>query len=252
MVDSLQVTAVDLSAVDKNIDTFQVLDKVRVQSSADASLAADFLLTDRTYNLLDPSQDTIVLGKEVVSLSGADASGDWDNQNAINRVETTIRQEYTANIEQAVQTTTESYSSLIQQTEKKIMSEVSEAYYTGDEVDKRIATSVTQTVEGWSLDFETLEKKVDDNDALARAQYEEVKKYIRFVDGNILLGEEKNPLELKIQKDRISFYDDGAEVAYFSNKKLTVYDGNFLNSLTIGSFAFIPRTNGNLSLVKVG
>ena len=56
---------------------------------------------------------------------------------------------------------------------------------------------------------------------------------------------------LHIENNRIGFLDDGAEVAYFSNKKLNVTDGHFLNSLRIGSFAFVPRANGNLSLMKV-
>ena len=46
--------------------------------------------------------------------------------------------------------------------------------------------------------------------------------------------------------------DNGAEVAYFSNNQLIITDGHFLNSLRIGAFAWVPRENGNLSLVKVG
>ena len=56
---------------------------------------------------------------------------------------------------------------------------------------------------------------------------------------------------IRIENDRIGFLDDGAEVAYLSNKKLTVTDGQFLNSLRVGAFAWVPRANGNLSLVKV-
>jgi hypothetical protein len=83
------------------------------------------------------------------------------------------------------------------------------------------------------------------------AQFEEIRKYIRFVDGNILLGEEGNTLTLRIENDRISFLDSGLEVAYFSNNKLYVTDGEFLNSLQLGNFAFMPRENGNLSFAKI-
>jgi len=86
----------------------------------------------------------------------------------------------------------------------------------------------------------------------ARAQFTESSKYIRFVDGNIELGENGNSIMLRIENDRISFIDDGAEVAYISDKHLNILDGTFVHSLQIGRFGFIPRENGNLSLVKVG
>jgi hypothetical protein len=44
---------------------------------------------------------------------------------------------------------------------------------------------------------------------------------------------------------------DGAEVSYFSNRKLYVTDAHFLHSLQLGSFAFMPRANGNLSFKKI-
>lgn len=251
MVTSLQLSAVDLSALDKNIDTFQVLDLVRVRSKPH-NVDEDFLLTDRTYNLLDPSQDKVTLGKEVATLTGADVAGDRHNRDELHKTEGSIRGDYMNGIADAVRETTTTLLSQIQQTETKILAEVSETYATNDEVDRMISSRVEQTAEGWEYTFSELEKKVDENDTAAREQYAEQKKYIRFVDGNIHLGEEGNVLALQIKKDRISFYDAGAEVAYFSNKQLYVLDGHFLNSLQIGAFAFLPRDNGNLSLVKVG
>ena len=251
LVTSLQLSAVDLSALDKDIDTFQVLDLVRVRSKPH-NVDEDFLLTDRVYDLLDPSRDKVTLGKEISTLTGADVAGDRNNRDELHKTEAVIRDEYMNGIADAVQETTTTLMSQIQQTESRILAEVSTTYATNDEVDRMIATKVEQTAEGWEYSFTELEKKVDENDAEAREQYAEQKKYIRFSDGNILLGEAGNELELQIKKDRISFYDAGAEVAYFSNKQLYVLDGHFLNSLRIGKFAFLPRENGNLSLVKVG
>lgn len=251
LVTSLQLSSVDLSALDKNIDTFQVLDRVRVRSKPH-NVDEDFLLTDRNYDLLQPEFDTIILGKEVETLTGSDAAGDRAAQNQLQKTEATLRAEYKQNISQAIEEAQETLMSLIQQTEETIKLEVSQSYATNGEVDRKISTSMTQLSDSFTFTFDALEKKVDDNDAETRAQFAESQKYIRFQNGNILLGEAGNTLELRIQKDRISFYDDGAEVAYFSNKKLTVRDGDFLNSLRIGRFGFLPRDNGNLSIVKVG
>ena len=251
VITSLELSAVDLSALDKNIDTFQVLDLVRVRSKPH-NVDEDFLLTDRTYDLLDPSRDKVTLGKEVATLTGADVAGDRSNRNQLQQTEANIRAEYTKNLDKAIQEAQLTMTSLIQQTESAIKLEVSESYATNGEVESAISTSMEQLADSFTFMFNTLEATVAGNDEENREQFAEIHKYIRFVEGDIILGESGNELTLRIQNDRISFMDGGAEVAYFSNKQLVVLDGHFLNSLRIGAFAFIPRDNGNLSLVKVG
>lgn len=41
------------------------------------------------------------------------------------------------------------------------------------------------------------------------------------------------------------------EVAYMTDNKLYITDGEFLNSLQLGNFAFYPRSSGNLSFKKI-
>ena len=67
----------------------------------------------------------------------------------------------------------------------------------------------------------------------------------------IILGEVNNNLMLKISNDKISFLQNGIEVAYMTDNKLYITDGEFLNSLQLGNFAFYPRSNGNLSFKKI-
>lgn len=142
----------------------------------------------------------------------------------------------------------------ISKSETNIMSRVSEDYYLKDETDSLIS-SVSTTVEQnknsvdilfdqYSADLEDLAKGTD-------TKFEEIKKYIRFINGKILLGEVGNELELQIANDRISFLQSNSEVAYFSNNKLYVTDGEYTNSLVLGQFAFLPRSNGNLSFKKL-
>ena len=119
-------------------------------------------------------------------------------------------------------------------------------------MDSLISSRITQLSDSIKFEFNQLKDTVDDNNGESREQFDEIHKYIRFDNGDIILGESGNEITLRIENDRISFLDDGAEVAYFSNKQLVVTDANFLNSLQIGHFAFVPRKNGNLSLVKVG
>lgn len=61
----------------------------------------------------------------------------------------------------------------------------------------------------------------------------------------------KNDFKIKITEKEIDFMDEGTVVAYINNKKMFITDGQFTNSLQLGNFAFIPRSNGNLSFKKV-
>ena len=250
MVTTLELTALDLSVMDKSIDSFQVGDKIRVRSKPHG-LDEDFLLAERTVNMLDPSDGRVVLGKEVATLTGADAAGEKKSNSEMHRIERNIKADYLLDIAASIAEAKTTLTSLIQQTEEAIKLEVSETYATGEDVESKVAASLQILKDEFNFYFDTLDKKVDDNGNLVEDQFEELHKYIRFREGDIILGEEGNELTLRIQNDRISFLDGGAEVAYFSNQKLVVTDGRFLNSLQIGAFAWIPRENGNLSLVKV-
>ena len=250
MLTALELTAVDLSYMDKNIDTFRVGDSIQVRSKPHG-VDDLFQLTDRTYDLLDPAKDKITLGKSIATLSGADAAGDKRSATDLQRVEQNIRGSFTIDNNAAIEEVRQTLTSLIQQTSESIKLEVSEQYATNGDITAQVETTLTQLADSFEFEFTQLQATVDENDAEARTQFETIQKYIRFEDGNIILGEAGNELTLRIENDRIAFLDAGAEVAYLSNQRLYVTDAHFLQSLRVGSFAWVPRANGNLSLMKV-
>ena len=142
----------------------------------------------------------------------------------------------------------------IANTEESIISTVAEQYYLKSEAEQlatEMSTQIIQTAEDLSIQFDKFNADLEDLAVNTDSELEQIRKYIRFVDGKILLGESGNQLELEISNDRISFMQNKAEVAYFSNNKLYVVDGEFTNSLRLGNFAYLPRTNGNLSFKKI-
>lgn len=142
----------------------------------------------------------------------------------------------------------------ISTSEKNIKQTLTESYYTKDATDSlvsSVSSSWEHTAKGFEMQFDNISKNLDDVSNNADTRFQEISKYIRFVDGNIVLGEAGSELILKIANDRISFLQNNTEVAYFSNRKLYVTDGEYTNSLQLGKFAFIPRSNGNLSFKKI-
>ena len=89
-VTALELSAVDLSAVDRDIDTFQVGDWVRVVSKPHG-VNDYFLLRQRTYNLLDPSQDRVAFGKELATLTGSDVAAYKSNAAQIKQAQTGVQ-----------------------------------------------------------------------------------------------------------------------------------------------------------------
>ena len=137
-----------------------------------------------------------------------------------------------------------------------ILARVSDSYYLKGETDQlisEVSTSVTQTASDIEIKFTDFRKDLNDAISGEDAKFSEINKYIRFDDGNIVLGEEGNELTLEITNEKISFLQGATEVAYFSDRKLYVTNVELTESgqLQLGNFAFMPRTNGNLSFKKI-
>lgn len=144
--------------------------------------------------------------------------------------------------------------SSITKSAEDITAKVSESYTLKEDAEalvSEVSTQLSLTKGSFDIRFTQVNADIEAVAAGTDAEFEEIRKYIRFVDGTILLGDVGNELELQIANDRISFLQDGAEVAYFSNRKLYVTDTQILHSLQLGNFAFMPRANGNLSFKKV-
>ncbi len=142
----------------------------------------------------------------------------------------------------------------IANTEESIISTVAEQYYLKSEAKQlttEMSTKIIQTANDLSIQFKKVNTDLEDLTGKTDSKFEEIRKYIRFDDGKILLGESGNQLELVISNNSILFTQNKTPVAYFSNNKLYVIDGEFTRSLRLGNFAYLPRTNGNLSFKKM-
>lgn len=168
----------------------------------------------------------------------------------INRTET-IENDYVTN--ETITSITEDVYSRIDQTADSIMSEVGRTYVTSEGFEEELNTRFTQTEEGWEMTFNQFRQWVETENGETQTAFEELKKYIRFIEGNIILGDQNNDLQCVITNTKISFMQNGAEVAYISNNKLYITSAEVLDRFTVGNpasgyFDWIPRANGNLGM----
>lgn len=244
---TIEVSAVDLSGMGQNIDSFKFFSYVDILSKPHG-LDERMLLKKRTMNILNPGSDTITLGYTYSTFTDETYSSNKHNSGLADRVQT-IEANYITNAVVASQV--EQLQTIINQTSESINLEVSKTYVTNEQLTEQLSTSLTQLNNAFNFEFTNLKKQVDDNQSQTTNEFNEQKKYIRFEDGKILIGESGSELVLRLQNDRISFLENNTEVAYFANRKLYVTDAEFLSSARVGKYGFIPRKNGSLSLKKV-
>ena len=132
-----------------------------------------------------------------------------------------------------------------------------EEYVTTDEFGtykSSVSTQFTQTSDEFKMQFESTKSDITKVNDDLQQKYEERTKYIRFVDGDIVLGSSGSEIMLIIKNDRISFVRNVSglpEVAWFADDVLNVTEGQFTTQLNIGKFGFRPGASGNLSFKKV-
>ena len=275
---TVELKAVDLALVDKDIESFYWQDKIIVHSrphnihaANDEDAGAVYLLEKIDIDLLQPQNTEITLGKTWRTLTDV-ALGAGRTANSIVSVTNTIAADYTTNeqvqeisqgvaqgvvndtiggdIDEVIEAAMTN-TSIIAQTAEEVVFEVVQNYVEKEayaEYQEDVSTTLQLLAEEMVLKFDTAITEIENVDGTVQTQFQEIQKYIRFVDGKIILGEEGNEITLEISNNRLSFLQNNLEVAYMSNNKLFVVNSEFLGSLKIGNFAFAPRSNGNLSL----
>lgn len=241
-VDNLEIKAIDKNMVDVDFHRFRFFEYVQVVSEPH-DVDDRFLIKKQVVNLTNAKDNSITIGSTSTSLTDRQL----DVRDEINVVRNEAIQqnvkvsETFKNLTNTVYESAERYS-------REIREEVSTEL---DQLRSDTSTQFEQTFNEFNFNFNTLVEQFETLDGDTKVQFLEIAKYIRFVDGSIVLGQEGNDLTLRIQNNRIQFIQNNDEVAYFSNNKLYVTDANILQSLQLGNFSFYPERNGNLSFRKV-
>ena len=139
-------------------------------------------------------------------------------------------------------------------TTDQFKTEIRDTYVSEDEFGEyktTVSTQFEQTGTGFEMKFGEVKQSIDAVNKDLQDKYSERNSYIRFEDGNIILGKSDSEITLVQRNNRISFLQNGSEVAYIANDKMYITDGEFVRELRIGKFAYVPGANGNLSFRKV-
>ena len=249
-VATIEMSAADLSQMDTSFDDFRIGQYEIVDSPPHGMDGEKCLVETMSLRMDDPAQNQLSFGRVYSAFTQESNTDHQAVSDLIHRTET-IESDYVTN--DTITSITEDVYSRIDQSAEEILSEVGSTYVTSDDFREELSTSLTQTAEGWEMEFNEFRSWVEETNGENQTAFEELRKYIRFIEGNIILGDQNNDLQCIITNSKISFEQNGAEVAYISNNKLYITNAEVLDRFTVGNpssgyFDWIPRANGNLGM----
>lgn len=252
---TLTIEAVDLHLADKTIESFKLGDYVKVYSRPHG-IEEILLLTSYNVNLNDPTGCVFTLGKQSASFMDDQITADRENSDKFDRIDKIEKEvgEMDSTISKNTQEILNNVNSSIENSEETTRTMLKDYIKISEfeELKESVSTSFKQTADDFTFKFDSINERITTENGEVTKTVDEIKKYIRLVNGDIYLGEEGYALTTRISNGRISFlYNNSIEVAYLSENKLYITNAEILESIIIGNFAFSPRKNGNLSFKKV-
>ena len=249
---SHDIDALDLSLIGLDIDDFIVSDRYPVKNPA---LGIDDVLKiiKKTTNIIEPQNSSFEMGDLVKRLSDTMIDTNTELQNVRNDIAITNSEikNQTTTIYTYVNTALANFTvdpdQIWAAVEEKTIAKSD--YETFSDTVRNI---LQMEADGTTMLFQTITEAIEQVGDTEATHYAEFIKYIRFEDGNIILGEQGNAITLKLENDILAFYNNGTRVAYLSDNILYITDGRFLRSVRIGSYGFIPEENGSVSFTFLG
>lgn len=209
------IDALDLQLLGIDIDSMEVGNIHPIQNKY-LGINDEARIVKKTIDILNETKKSIELGERFKTLSELRNDDKKESENIINRIEK-IESDYVIN--ETVKQAEESASSSIQQKVDELIFLIESEHYTKEQTQElleTISTEFSQTEEGFSMQFNELKKLVDENGS----KIEESNKYIDFINGQIVIGNNQSPLTAVHTNESIEFRYNDITIAEFTPEGL--------------------------------
>jgi hypothetical protein len=159
-------------------------------------------------------------------------------------------------LENIRQTITEQNTAVVNTAESIIMSALERYVETSnyEEFRQTVESELAVMAEQISMNFSTTTEQITNVNGDLQSVVEELEKHFEFsVDGLVIKGGEGS-MELLLDNDLIRFMKNGQQFGWWDG--VDFHTGNIIVKVNeraqFGNFAFVPRSNGSLSFLKVG
>lgn len=247
------VKALDLSLLGLDIDDFCVGNWHPLKNSL-LGIDDDGRIIKKTIDICDEINSSFEIGEKFKTASDILQEQINSMGAALNTI-AKIEADYVTN--QKLNSVSRELSSLIRQTASEITLGISSNYVSvtnEEEYRKSIETQLALLADEIVMKFTTAEEKITAVGSAATTEFEEIYKYISFKGGAITLGNSSSAIKLEIVNDRIAFKKNGVVFSYWDGDNFNT--GNIVLGLDkhfiLGNYAFKPREDGSVMVVKVG
>ena len=253
--ETITLKAVDLRFTDEQIQSFRLCRNVLVDSQAHGVATTSYPLTELTIDLLHPQNTLITLGDTRRTLADVNQSHWADTQGRLDNAEQDIH-------ETKGQVTEVKNQMVLQQTQilndcqsiilSALRNYVETANY--EEFRQTVQSQLEIMADQIAMTFSTTTEHIDNVNGDLQAKFIELYKYITFSGDGITIGGSESGITLSLDNDGISFSKNGIAFGRWDGNDFRT--GNLVVEVNeraqFGNFAFIPRSDGSLSFLKVG
>lgn len=253
---TIEVTAADLAGVsDADVSRFVVGRYVELRSTPHGFKAA-YPLMELNPDILNPGNTNIVMGVTVKTASDIATGNQSANKDKMELLELEFgRQQQT--VTEMGQTVEAKFTEAVKTAEAIILG-VSADYVTKTEhgeYKKSIDNQFKMTEDGLTLKFEEVNESIETVNGDVQKTVETLEKHFDFskTDG-LIIRSGPNAMTLTLDNDMIIFSQNGQQFGWWDG--VDFHTGNIVVEVNeraqFGDFAFVPRSNGSLSFLKVG
>lgn len=247
-----QITALDLSLLGLDYDDFDVCNYHPIENPL-LNIDDDARIINKAIDICEEVKSTIQIGDNFKTLSEIQKE-QANGLHSLSNTVTEIKSNYVTN---QILTMEKTYlTSLINQAVDSILLQVSETYFTqtgAESLEETLTNALKVNVEGISAEFT---KQIKDTDNYATENFEKLYKYIKFSgETAVSIGSGDSVVTLELDNETgIIFKRNGVQFGLWDGENF--YTGNIVVQLNeraqFGNFAYVPRSDGSLSFLKVG
>ena len=247
-----QITALDLSLLGLDYDDFEVCNYHPIENAL-LGIDDEARIINKSIDICEEVKSTIQIGDNFKTLSEIQKE-QTNGLNSLSNTVTEIKSNYVTN---QILTMEKTYlTSLINQAVDSILLQVSGTYFTQSgaaSLEETLTSALKVNSEDIVAEFT---KQIKATDNYATENIEKLYKYIKFSgETAISIGSGDSVITLELDNESgIIFKRNGVQFGLWDGENF--YTGNIIVQLNeraqFGNFAFVPRSDGSLSFLKVG
>lgn len=247
--------AVDLHFSDEEIQSFKPYRNVLADSPLHGVTGAAYELTNLDIDILNPQNTTITIGISARTMNDINQKHHSDTIERVQTAEKDIAENRTEVSEVKDQVLTQS-TQLVNTAEDITAKALKEFVETGEFHDlKEYTESELKLVPGKiSASFVESKELIDEVDGDLQKIVEKLEKHFEFTVDGLTIKAGESAMQLTIDNDIIIFKIGDREFGKWDG--VNFHTGNIYidveKKAQFGNFAFVPRSNGSLSFLKVG